>query len=74
MCKKAQMFIKGVFISLCRSIYGVRGQYSQGRIVYKIFEVDATAVLREVSKTAVAHWIDREREGERAHRCISNPI
>lgn len=30
--------------------------------MYKIFEVDATAVLCKVSKTAVTHWIDRDRE------------
>ncbi len=27
----------------------------------EIFEVDAAAVLRKVAKTAVTHWIDRDR-------------
>lgn len=27
----------------------------------EIFEVDATAVLCKVPKTAVTHWIDRDR-------------
>ena len=65
-----------VFISSCRLNYLVKGQYSQGGIVYKIFEVDATAVLCEVSKTAVTHWLDRDREREKktklAHRFIRN--
>lgn len=31
----------------------------------EIFEVDATTVLRKVSKTAVTHWIHRDREKQK---------
>lgn len=31
----------------------------------EIFEVDATTVLCKVSKTAVTHWIHRDRERQR---------
>lgn len=33
-----------------------KGRYSQGGVVDEVFEVDAAAVLCEVSETAVTHW------------------
>lgn len=44
-------------------------KYSQRRVMDEIFEVDATAILCKVPKTAVAHWIDRDTKGrgELAH-------
>lgn len=35
---------------------GGEGRYSQGGVVDEVFEVDAAAVLCEVSETAVTHW------------------
>lgn len=33
-----------------------KGRYSQGGVVDEVFEVDAAAVLCQVSETAVTHW------------------
>lgn len=31
----------------------------------EIFEIDTTAVLGEVAKTAVTHWINKDTEGRK---------
>lgn len=38
-----------------------KGRYSQGGVVDQIFEVDAAAVLCEVSETAVTHWKNKQK-------------